>query len=269
LKRYYETNRRRWDELVGIHAASEEYDLQGFLDGESSLHSLELEALGDVSGRSLLHLQCHFGLDTLSWARLGARVTGVDFSESAVELARSIAARIGVEAEFVCSNVYDLPGLLEGEFDIVYTTYGVLTWLHDMEGWARIVSRYLKPGGTLFAADFHPFMWVFDDDHPSELRVIHGYWQGEEPDYYEVDGSYADPDARLANKGSYEWAHPLSEVVNALINAGLNIQRLDEYPYSVDARQMPFMEWGEDGYARLPGYELPLMYSVKATKDPN
>ena len=266
MKKYYSTNLRRWNELVGIHARSGEYDLEGFLAGKSSLHSLELEALGDVRSRSLLHLQCHFGLDTLSWARLGARVTGIDFSDTAIELARNIAERIGVEAEFLCCNVYDLPERLEGEFDIVYTTYGVLCWLHDMEGWARVVSRYLKPGGTFFLAEFHPFMWVFDNEHPSELRVKYPYWQGEEPDYYEADGSYADPTAKLENRASYEWAHPMSEVVNALTGAGLIIQRLDEYPFSVDVCQMPFMERGEDGYSRLPGYNLPLMYSIKATK---
>ncbi len=113
MERYYETNLRRWNELVGLHAESEEYDLEGFIAGKSSLHTVELEALGDVSGRSLLHLQCHFGLDTLSWARLGARVTGVDFSDSGIELARRIADRIGVDAEFVCCNVYDIPEYLE------------------------------------------------------------------------------------------------------------------------------------------------------------
>jgi SAM-dependent methyltransferase len=266
LEKHYGTNLRRWNELVGIHVRSDEYDLEGFLAGKSSLHGLELEALGDVSGRSLLHLQCHFGLDTLSWARLGARVTGVDFSDTAIELARRIAERIGVEADFLCCNVYDLPEHLEGEFDIVYTTYGVLTWLHDMEAWARVVSRYLRPGGTFFLAEFHPFMWVFDDSDTSGLSVKNGYWQGEEPDYYEVDGSYADPTARLENRGSYEWAHPMSEVVNALTGVGLTIRRLDEYPFSVDAHQMAFMERGEDGYSRLPGYNLPLMYSIKATK---
>ena len=266
MKEYYGTNLRRWNELVGIHARSSEYDLEGFLAGKSSLHSLELEALSDVRGRSLLHLQCHFGLDTLSWARLGARVTGIDFSDTAIELARSIANRIGVEAEFLCCNIYDLPERLEGQFDIVYTTYGILCWLHDIEGWARVVSRYLRPGGTFFIAEFHPIMWVFDNEHPSEFRVKYPYWQGEEPDYYEVDGSYADPQAKLENRGSYEWAHPMSEVVNALMGAGLIIQRLDEYPFSVDVCQMPFMERGEDGYSRLPGYKLPLMYSIKATK---
>jgi hypothetical protein len=115
-------------------------------------------------------------------------------------------------------------------------------------------------------AEFHPFMWVFDFEFPSELKVKYRYWQGEAPDYYEADGSYADPDAKLENQGSYEWAHPMSEVVNALIGAGLTIWELGEYPFSVDSTQFAFMEPGEDGYSRLPGYDLPLMYSIEATK---
>jgi len=126
MEKYYKTNLKRWNELVGVHAKSIEYDLTGFLAGKNSLHSLELNALGDVSGKSLLHLQCHFGLDTLSWGRLGAKVTGVDFSDTAIELAGEIAGKIGIDAEFICSNLYDLLEHLDGEFDIVYTSYGVL-----------------------------------------------------------------------------------------------------------------------------------------------
>ena len=266
MEKYYDTNLKRWNELVAVNAASESYDLDGFIAGKSSLHNIELEALGDVSGKKLLHLQCHFGCDTLSWARLGAEATGVDFSGSAVELAREIAKKIGVEAEFIQCNIYDLPKHLDGEFDIVYTSYGVLCWLHDIDEWARIVSRYLKPGGTFFVADFHPFMWVFDDEHPSELRVRYKYWHKEEPEYYEEDGSYADPDAKMENRGDYEWAHPVGDVVNALINAGLTIQELKEYPYSYDSSQMLFMAKDNQGHYRLPGDPLPLMYSIKATK---
>ncbi len=266
MERYYDVNRRCWDELVEFHAKSEEYNLEGFMAGESSLHSVELEALGDVSGKSLLHLQCHFGLDTLSWARLGAKVTGMDFSETAIELAREVAGKIGVEADFVHCNLYDLPEHLDGEFDIVYTSYGALCWLHDLSEWARIVSLYLRPGGTFFMAEFHPFMWVFDDEDKSELKVRFRYWS-DGPEYYESDGSYAAPDAVLENRGSYNWPHPLSEVVNSLINAGITIRELREYPYSVDITQIGFMEKGEDGYSRIPDYNLPLMYSIKGTKD--
>jgi SAM-dependent methyltransferase len=266
LEKYYETNRRRWDELVDLHARSEEYDLEGFLAGKSSLHSVELEGLGDVAGKNLLHLQCHFGLDTISWARLGAKVTGVDFSESAIELAWSIAEKVGIDAEFICCNVYDLPDHLDREFDIVFTSYGAIVWLHDLDEWAGIVARYLKSGGTFFMAEFHPLMWVFDDEDPSGLNVKYGYWAGEEPEYYESSGSYAAPDAETVNRGAYNWPHPMSEVINALIGAGLTVQEIGEYPFSVDRHQMAFMEVGEDGYARLPGYEVPLMYSVKTIK---
>ena len=266
MEKYYETNRRRWDELVDLHARSEEYDLEGFLAGKSSLHSVELEGLGDIAGKNLLHLQCHFGLDTISWARMGARVTGVDFSDSAIELARSIAEKVRVDAKFINSNIYDLPDHLSGEFDIVYTSYGALCWLHDMNEWAYIVSSYLRSGGTFFMAEFHPLMWVFDDEDPSGLNVKFGYWAGEEPEYNESSGSYAAPDAETVNRVTYNWAHPMSEVINALIGAGLTIREIGEYPFSVDSHQLAFMVVGDDGYARLPGYDVPLMYSVKATK---
>jgi 2-polyprenyl-3-methyl-5-hydroxy-6-metoxy-1,4-benzoquinol methylase len=181
MEKYYEVNRKRWNELVDIHVKSDEYDLEGFIAGKNSLHSIELEALGDVSGKSLLHLQCHFGLDTLSWGRLGARVTGVDFSETAIELARSLAARIGVDAEFICSNVYDFPKHLDGKFDVVFTSYGALCWLHDMEAWAEIVSRYLRPGGTFFMAEFHPFCGSSTTSFPRSSRSSTATGRGRSP----------------------------------------------------------------------------------------
>ncbi|TRO50928.1 class I SAM-dependent methyltransferase, partial [Candidatus Bathyarchaeota archaeon] len=175
MAEYYETNKRRWNELVDIHAKSKEYDLENFIAGKNSLHRVEREKLGDVKGKSLLHLQCHFGLDTISWARLGAKVTGVDFSETAIELAREIAKKVGVDAEFVCSNVYDLPKVHKGEYDIVFTSYGVLCWLQDIEEWARVIAHFLKPGGTFLIVESHPFMWVFDDES-EELRQKFSYW---------------------------------------------------------------------------------------------
>ena len=169
MERYFEANRRRWNELVEIHTKSGGYDVQGFLKGKNTLHSIELDALGDVKDNKLLHLQCYFGLDTLSWVRLGAKVTGVDFSDKAVELARMLNDKTGLDADFINCNIYDLPKQLNKRFDVVYTSYGVLNWLNDIENWARIASSYLKSGGTLFIAEFHPFPWIIDDDHPSEL----------------------------------------------------------------------------------------------------
>jgi len=264
MEPYFEANRRRWNELSGIHPKSG-YDVEGFLRGDSTLHSVELGALPDVRGKTLLHLQCYFGLDTLSWARRGAEVTGVDLSDKAIELARKIAAEARLEARFINCNLYDLPKHLAGQFDVVYTTYGVLGWLNSIERWAQIAASYLKPGGTLFLAEFHPFAWIYDDD-PSELRLRYGYWHRDEPDHYVCNDSYAARGVKLTNVDEYMWAHPIDTVVQALIDAGLTIRSLREYPFSVDSDQFKFMQKDTDGYWRLPGDPIPLMYSVTASK---
>ena len=264
MEEYYETNKRRWNELVDIHANSKEYDLENFIAGKNSLHRVELEKLGDVKGKRLLHLQCHFGLDTISWARLGAKVTGVDFSDTAIELAREIAKKVGVDAEFVCSNVFDLPKVLEGEYDIVFTSYGVLCWLKDIDEWARIITHYLKRGGVFLLAESHPFMWVFDDAS-EELNLKYSYWHNEEPLSWEDDGTYADKDAKVTNKKSYEWQHTVSDVLNALIKAGLTIDDIGEYPDLVWA-YAPASKRVDEEYFRIPGDPLPQTWSVKASK---
>ncbi len=242
----------------------EEYDLENFIAGKNSLHRVELEKLGDVKGKRLLHLQCHFGLDTISWARLGAKVTGVDFSDTAIELAREIAKKVGVDAEFVCSNVFDLTKVLEGEYDIVFTSYGVLCWLKDIDGWARIITHYLKKGGVFLLAESHPFMWVFDDAS-EELKLKYSYWHNKEPLSWEDDGTYADKDAKVTNKKSYEWQHTVSDVLNALIKAGLTIDEVGEYPDLVWA-YTPASKRVDDEYFRIPGDPLPQTWSVKASK---
>jgi SAM-dependent methyltransferase len=263
-EKYYETNKARWNELVDIHARSQEYDLEDFIAGKNSLHQPELDILGDVRGKSLLHLQCHFGLDTISWARLGAKVTGVDFSDTAIELAREIARRLGVEAEFICSNVYDLPKVLNGQYDIVFTSIGVLCWLHDINEWARIVARYLKPGGTFLLVESHPLMGVFDDES-EELKIRYSYWHSDEPMSWETEGTYTDEDAKITNRRSYEWQHTVSDVLNSLIKAGLRVKEIREYPY-LPWRYVKKAEKGLDGCWRIPGDPLPQMWSVEAVK---
>jgi SAM-dependent methyltransferase len=266
MEKYYKTNLKYWNELVDIHAKSKEYNLEGFIRGESSLHSLELESLGDVSDKSLLHLQCHFGLDTLSWGRLGATVTGVDFSGKAIQLARYLAQLLRIPAQFIHCNFYDLPDIHKGEYDIVYTSYGVINWLHDIERWGEIVSQYLKSGGTFFMTEFHPFMYIFEEEG-SNLIIKNGYWYNPRPTYYESERSYADRETILENRETYAWAHPLSAILNSLIRAGLVLQEVNEYPYSVDEIYSN-METGKDGYRRFirQDYQLPLMFSIKATK---
>jgi SAM-dependent methyltransferase len=262
---YYETNKRRWNELVKIHAQSAEYDLDGFLAGKTSLHRVELEALGNVAGKSLLHLQCHFGLDTISWSRLGAKATGVDFSETGIELARELAKRVGIDTQFICSNIYGLPQVLDAQFDIVFTSFGVLCWLADIKEWGRIVAHYLKPGATFLLVESHPTFWAFDNDHPTELRIKYSYWHNPEPYCWEAEGSYTDQELKLENTRCYEWNHTISDILNALIDAGLVITRVEEFPH-LPWKPIPFAQKGKDGEWHLDGDLLPLSWLVKATK---
>jgi SAM-dependent methyltransferase len=264
---YTEANRRHWDEIVPIHAGSEFYDVASFKAGESKLKPVEREELGDVRGKSMLHLQCHFGLDTLSWAREGAIVTGADFSPQAIETARALAAETGTEARFVLSDLYQLPRSLDGQFDIVFTSYGVLCWLADLVHWAEVAAHFVRPGGTFYIVEFHPFAGVFDDEPDvTDLRVRYPYFPSGEPLRFEVDGTYA-ASTKLDRRVTYEWPHPISEVVTALIQAGLRIDFLHEFPFST-YQFLPFTEQVSDHIVRLTKHDgcVPLLFSIKATK---
>lgn len=191
---YYDTNRRNWNERTAIHARSQSYDLAGFRAGRSSLLPIELAEVGDVAGKSLLHLQCHLGVDSLSWARLGARVTGVDFADEALAVARGLNEELGLDTRFLHANLYDLPDLLNEQFDIVYTTYGVLCWLHDIPRWAQIAASYVKPGGILYLADFHPLMVAMSDEGVVDgaIRLAFPYFPQPEPVYCAPGCTYTD-----------------------------------------------------------------------------
>jgi ubiquinone/menaquinone biosynthesis C-methylase UbiE len=267
MNEFHRANQSMWDGWTRIHAASRSYDLPSFKAGRSSLHALELSEVGEVSGKSLLHLQCHFGMDTLSWARLGARVTGVDFSGEAIRLARSLSEQLSIPARFIQSNLYDLPQVLDETFDVVYTSYGVLTWLGDISRWAQIAARYVRPGGLFYIAEFHPTASIFS------LEV--DAWQVE-TDYFNtgvlawpVQGSYAENtgNVEVEKATSYEWAYPLGSVVTGLIEAGLRVEFLHEFDYSIYP-QFPFLVQGEDGLWRpRPGlHRLPLLFSLRARK---
>ena len=268
----YEANRSLWEAWTAVHAEGEFYDLAGFRAGGIRLRDEEIEAVGDVRGRTLLHLQCHFGIDTLSWARLGATVTGADFSPAAIRLARGLAADLGfADARFVESNVYDLPANLDGEFDVVYTSRGVLGWLPDITGWARVVAHFVKPGGIFYISEAHPVFQAFENEgvEPGELRLAYPYWEHRDPLVFEVHGSYADPTADVGEQREHGWDHGLGEIVTALIDAGLVLEWL---------RESPELDWAADflvetapgsGRYRLPPEvkgELPLMFSLRARK---
>ncbi|MCY3588987.1 MAG: class I SAM-dependent methyltransferase [Chloroflexi bacterium] len=269
--RYREANRARWDESVAVHAASEFYGVERFLAGESTLLPLDLEEVGDVAGKSLLHLQCHFGLDTLSWARLGADVVGVDFAPSAVETARELAAKAGLDAAFVESELYATPDALAdrlGTFDIVYVNLGAICWLPEIRGWARVCAAFLKPGGTLYLRDVHPTVNSLDYDPPNQLLVLKfPSFEHSEPLHWSDGDDYADTEAQLSNHDSYEWNHSLGEIVTAVIDAGCRIDFLHEQEWTV-YRALPWMIEVERGVWRLPpeSPQIPLMFSLRATK---
>jgi SAM-dependent methyltransferase len=265
MKEYIEKNRMLWNELTPIHASADFYKLKEFKAGENKLRSIEREEVGDVTGKSLLHLQCNFGMDTLSWARLGAQVTGVDISDKAISLARSLSSELDIEAEFILSNVYDLPEVLNRKFDIVFMSYGVLCWLPDLKKLAKIIAHYLKPGGFFYIVEGHPVMNIFDDTRDAtELKVVRSYFHEPEPERWEPEVDYADPEA-IVEHPSYEWTHSMGDIINAIIYAGLELEFLHEFP-KICWSQYPFVKQDEDGWFRIKGDNIPLLFSLKATK---
>jgi len=267
-KEQVEANRRRWDELVPIHASSRFYDLEGFKKGRSTLLPVEIEELGDLQRKRLLHLQCHFGLDTLSLARRGAVVTGVDYSKKAISLAKEISLDVGIEARFIESDIYDLPSILSEEFDIVFTSYGVLCWLPDLGAWASVVSRMLVKGGSFLLVEDHPMASIIDEVAQAPIRCALPYFSDGGPAKFEVEGTYTDRRAKVENSTSFEWTHPLSEIIDSLVEAGLRIEHVHEFPFSFFQRHES-MRMRPDGTWHLPDEfpSFPLLLSIKAIKD--
>ena len=257
---YIAINRRLWEARTQVHTNSDFYDVEAFLNGRSTLCDIELELLGDLQGKSVLHLQCHFGLDTLSMARLGARVTGVDFSETAIAEARRLAGSTGLDADFVCCNIYDLPAHLGDRFDIVFTSYGVIGWLPDLDAWGRIVARYLKPGGSFVMAEFHPVVWMFDDNFK---KIQYAYFQ-KDPIVEKEKGTYADRDADIEST-SVSWNHSLEQVFRALLGHGMRITAFREYDYSPYNCFAKTVE-PAPGRFQIKGMEgkLPMVFALRA-----
>jgi SAM-dependent methyltransferase len=259
---YIETNKNLWDARVGPHLKSEFYDLDGFREGKNSLNEIDLELLGDVRGLDVLHLQCHFGQDSISLARMGARVTGLDFSEKAINAARELAAELNVPASFVCANVYDAPKHISDPVDLIFTSYGVLGWLRDIEKWADVVSACLKPGGMLVLLEFHPVVWMFDDQFE---KLAYSYFQKDAIIEQEL-GTYADKGAPLQLQ-SISWNHSLSSVIQSLRKSGLEIDQFLEYdfsPYPVFSNNVQVAP-GQWQIEKLNGI-LPMVFGLKARK---
>ena len=259
---YFEENKKSWNKRTAVHKDSAFYDLPSFKNGKSSLNKIELEELGDVKGKTLLHLQCHFGMDTMSWARAGADCVGVDLSDEAINLAKQINAELTLNTEFICCNVYDLKKHLDRKFDIVFTSYGTIGWLPDLDKWANIVAHFLKPGGIFYIADFNPTLWMMDDNFE---HIKYSYFN-REVITEKISGTYTDRSAPIKSI-EHGWNHPFSEIINALLKHKLQITLFNEFSYS------PYncfnnLEQGTDGMWRIKGMDekMPMMYSIKAIK---
>lgn len=272
-----ESNRAFWEEATDIHARGNVYGIEDFKAGQCRLHRVELEEVGSVEGRRLLHLPCHFGLDTLSWARRGATVTGVDLSPKAIALARTLSRETALPAEFVCSELYELPRVLDaaGSFDIVYTSYGVLNWLPDLRRWGELIAHYLKPGGFFYIVDGHPTAMMFpmeiDMPRAGAFTPLVSYFHDPAGIQWPAEPDYADESA-MHTVGAHEWRHSLGDIVGSLIGAGLSIEWLHEFPFcawKIVAGCEVVEQFSQSAayYAR-PKHEpsLPLMFSIRARK---
>lgn len=259
---YLTLNRQAWDEKVPSHVASEFYDVPSFLAGKNTLNSIELELLGDVRGKKILHLQCHFGLDTLSLSRMGAIVTGVDFSHQAILKARELNEQLQLDARFIECDILSLDEKLTEQFDIVFTSYGTIGWLPDLKKWGKIVQQLLAPTGQFVFAEFHPVVWMYSDDFSI---VAYSYFQKE--DIIETtEGTYADNAAPIRNK-TISWNHAMSEVVTVLLEEGLTLTNLKEYDYSPYScfSAMEERKPGEYILRKFQG-NIPMVYSLRAVK---
>lgn len=259
---YFSANKELWNQRTMVHRDSNFYNLAGFKAGETVLTPIELKELGDVKGKTMLHLQCHFGMDSLDWARRGAIVTGIDLSDAAVAEAKSLNEEMGLNAEFVCCNVLDTAAFVKGQFDIVFTSYGTIGWLPDLHPWAQMIAGKLKPGAVFYIAEFHPVVWIFDDDF---THIKYSY-ENREVIVTENQGTYTDRGADIKGK-EYSWNHSISEVLNALIGAGLKIEMFNEHMFSPYPCFRNVVEF-EAGKWHIKGLEgkIPMVYSLRAIK---
>ena len=262
MENYLEINRKSWNAKVEPHLKSDFYFVDEFLKGRTSLNSIELEILGDVSGKEILHLQCHFGQDSISLSRMGAKVTGIDLSDKAIEAAQDLAQKCGTDTHFLVSDVYELPNILDRKFDIVYTSYGTIGWLPDLEKWAEVISHFLKPGGKFIFVEFHPFVWMYDDDF---THLKYSYFN-EMPIVEIEEGTYANQSADLV-QDYVMWNHPTSDVLNSLLSQNLVLKSFDEYSWSPYACFRHNDEF-EKGKYRIPqlGSKVPHVFSLVAEK---
>lgn len=259
---YLEINRKSWNNRVDAHVRSEFYGVDAFIQGGNALKEIELGFLGDVTGKRILHLQCHFGQDTISLARMGAYVTGVDLSDVAIAKAKELASATGAAASFVCCDIYDLPQHLQTPFDIIFTSYGTIGWLPDLDKWAQIISRFLKKDGKFIFAEFHPVIWMYDD----AMREIKYKYFNSGPIVESETGTYADRTADIT-QDYVMWNHGIGEVLTALLKAGLMITRFEEFDYSPYNFMQNMVETSPGKFhVQHIGDKIPMVYALSAEK---
>jgi len=259
---YKEINQIAWDKKVAVHLTSDFYNLVEFKNGWCSLKTPELYLLGDVQGKKILHLQCHFGQDSISLARMGAQVTGVDFSPKAIHAAQSLSGEMGIAAQFICCDIYALKEHLNEKFDLVFTSYGTIGWLPYISKWAAIIGHFLKPGGNFIMADFHPFIWTFDE----KVEFLAYDYFNSGPIVEEETGTYADSKAKISNK-TMGWNHSLGSLFQALIDQGINIKKFEEHDYSPYNCFQNLEEQGPSEFRfKHVKFRIPMMYSLLGEK---
>ncbi len=259
---YLDINKKLWNEKTSIHVNSDFYELEDFLKGKSSLKDIELELLGDISGKSILHLQCHFGQDSLSLARMGAHVTGLDISDKSIAKAKELNEELGQDAKFVCCDVYSAKKHINQKFDIVFSSYGTIGWLPDIDKWADIVSHFIKPGGQFVFVELHPAVWMYDANFKN---ILYSYFNGEAI-VETTPGTYADPTANIELE-EIGWNHGLAEVVSALLKRGLSLKHFEEFNYSPHNCFQGMKEIAKGKYViEHIGDKLPMTYALEMVK---
>jgi len=267
MDEYRKANQVLWNTWTPHNVTSKFYDIDGFKTGKNTLDAAERAGFDDVQGKSLLHLQCHFGMDTLSWARLGANVTGIDFSHEAIRAARQLADDIGMNATFIQSDLYELPKNLTGQFDYIFTSHGVLGWLSDLNTWGQIAAHFLKPGASFYVVEAHPFLMMFDGVREGQPLVpTLPYFHQEKPMEFTETGWYAQPESTITTT-SFEWNHSVADIIGAVTGAGLELIAFEEYT-SMAWPHFPWMVQEPNGSWVMPKDvpQLPLQFSLKAKR---
>ena len=261
---YFKTNAALWDAKTRIHLKSDFYDQEAFMAGKTSLKKIELAGFPDLKGKTLLHSQCHFGQDTLSLQKMGAQCTGIDISQVAIDTARELNKQLDLEARFVQSNVYNLDQHLTEQYDVVFTSYGVIGWLPDLDRWAEQLMKRLKPGGVFYMVEFHPCMYQFDWD---TKQIAYRYFNNGDPYVEEEEGTYADKSADIKLK-EYFWQHSFEEVLMPLMNKGLRLTKFREYDYSpYDLFTDSVLRAQQEYIFQVNGTNIPLVFEIQGTKN--